>query len=149
MKLVLYALADRYNADQEICWPSVQWICDFTELGERTVRRALDDLEAAGLIVFVGRRGNRADRMTNAYTLPVDNHRSTTGQSGTPRANGVPETTKRGAREYQTGCQSGTLTNREPLENRARNKRNPVENRAPVRSPEETLAFLEQERANQ
>ena len=61
-KFVLFALADRWNADTGVCWPSVAWICEFTELGERTVRRALDELEADGFIIHDGWFGRRADR---------------------------------------------------------------------------------------
>lgn len=149
-KFVLFALADRWNADTGVCWPSVRWICDFTELGERTVRRALDELEADGFIIHDGWFG-RADRQTKVFRLPVDNPIRTGCQSGTPNNHGVPESPLRGAALSITGCQSGTLTIREPLENRAtqsRRNRKPVDNltRAPIPTPEETLQMLKEER---
>jgi hypothetical protein len=149
-KFVLFALADRWNADTGVCWPSVRWICEFTELGERTVRRALDELETDGFIIHDGWFG-RADRQTKVFRLPVDNPIRTGCQNGTPNLHGVPESPLRGARESTAGCQSGTLTIREPLENRAqqaRRKRRPVDNltRAAIPSPEETLRMLEEER---
>jgi hypothetical protein len=150
-KFVLFALADRWNSDTGVCWPSVRWICEFTELGERTVRRALDELEADGFVIHDGWFG-RADRKTKVYRLPVDNPIRTGCRSDTPSIHGVPESPLRGARESITGCQSGTLTIREPEENRAspsRRNRKPVDNltRSPIPSIEETLRKLEEERA--
>ena len=146
-KFVLFALADRWNADTGVCWPSVAWICDFTELGERTVRRALDELEADGFIIHDGWFGRRADRQTKVYRLPVENPIRTGCQNGTSKGHGVPESPSRGATESTTGCQSGTLTVKEPLVNRAPRKRGPVENRPAIRTPEETLAYLNGERS--
>lgn len=48
-KAVLMNLADRADAVW-LCWPGQKLIAKDTELGERTVRRALDDLEKDGLI---------------------------------------------------------------------------------------------------
>lgn len=48
-RLVLLDLADRANADHK-CWPSQLTIAARTHLSERTVRLALKELEAAGLI---------------------------------------------------------------------------------------------------
>lgn len=150
-KFVLFALAERWNADTGVCWPSVRWICEFTELGERTVRRALDELEADGLIIDDGWMFHRADRKTRKYRLPVDNDLTTGCQSGTPNGHGVPERPPRGARESTTGCRSGTLTVIEPLENqsaRAPKRKRPVDNltRAPIPTPEETQRMLAEER---
>jgi hypothetical protein len=149
-KFVLFALADRWNAGTGVCWPSVAWICEFTELGERTVRRALDELEEHGFIIHDGWFG-RPDRKTKVYRLPVDNPMRTGCQNGTPSIHGVPESPSRGATESTAGCQSGTLTIREPLQNRdTRNRRSrrPVDNltRPALPSPEETLRMLEEER---
>lgn len=149
-KFVLFALAERWNADTGVCWPSVRWICEFTELGERTVRRALDELEADGLVIHDGWFGT-AGRKTKRYRLPVDNDREKGCQSGTPPIHGVPERQVRGARESTTGCRSGTLTVIEPLENqsaRAPKRKRPVDNltRAPIPTPEETQRMLAEER---
>lgn len=73
-KLVLFLLADKYNDDYNVAWPSVQWLADHTELSRRTVQRALRDLEAAGLIIPAGVmvNGGRADHATSAYRLPIE-----------------------------------------------------------------------------
>lgn len=49
-KAVLLALADRANQDTGLCCPTIARIAEQTELGQRTVQRALVDLEEAGLI---------------------------------------------------------------------------------------------------
>jgi hypothetical protein len=46
-KLVLLALAD-FACDGGECWPSIATLCGKTELGERTVQRAVSALEQAG-----------------------------------------------------------------------------------------------------
>jgi len=150
-KFVLMALADRWNSDTGVCWPSVGWICEFTELSERTVRRALRELEEQGLIVHDGWFGWRADRQTRRYRLAVDNSSTTGGHSDRSCANGGSLTTARGVTQSVTGGHSDPLTIREPLVNRAartRRSRRPVENLTapPILSPEETLRMLEQER---
>lgn len=48
-KLVLIALANYANEDGE-CWPSQATLAQWTEQGERTIRRHLIDLEQLGLI---------------------------------------------------------------------------------------------------
>lgn len=47
---VLLALADRYNETQGGAWPSYADLVRRTGLGERTVRRAVDDLESRRLV---------------------------------------------------------------------------------------------------
>lgn len=47
-KLVLLALADQANDQGTQCWPSVATIAKRSGQGERTVRRALSDLETKG-----------------------------------------------------------------------------------------------------
>jgi DNA-binding transcriptional ArsR family regulator len=49
-KAVLLALANRVNHDTGRCFPSIERLVEETELSDRTVRRALDDLEEAGFI---------------------------------------------------------------------------------------------------
>lgn len=96
-RLVLVALADRYNDDTGVCWPSIKTISKNIGVSERTVYKAIDELEAAGLIG----RGNpqwvahlRADRRPTVWTLnlgmvkPVEKKRETD--------NGVNEVLERG-----------------------------------------------------
>ena len=65
-KLVLVALADRCNKDTLRCDPSIRKIMDDTGLGERTVFRALLDLEEDGFIKRVQRTrpNGRSVRLT-------------------------------------------------------------------------------------
>ena len=96
-RLVLIALADRYNDDTGVCWPSIKTISKDIGVSERTVYKAIDELEAAGLIG----RGSphwvahlRADRRPTVWTLnlgivkPVEEKRETD--------NGVSEVLARG-----------------------------------------------------
>lgn len=55
-KFVLTCLADEAN-DQGVCWPSVAAIVEKTCMGERTVRRAIADLEDMHLVVADRRSG--------------------------------------------------------------------------------------------
>ena len=50
-RLVLIALADRYNNDTQVAWPSIATIADDLNMSRNTVQKALDALEQAGLIV--------------------------------------------------------------------------------------------------
>lgn len=73
---VLWALANYANEDGKGAFCSVETIECITRLGERTIRRKLDDLQAAGLI----RQGNpavaaayidRADRRPQVFDLDI------------------------------------------------------------------------------
>ena len=76
-KLVLVKLADRADEDGE-CFPSIELIAHETEMAERTVRRHLDALEAAGLISRETRGRGRLYHLNIAST-PV--RESGNGQS--------------------------------------------------------------------
>ena len=138
-KLVLLLLADRYNDSDEIAWPPVAWLAERAELSRRTVQRALRELEEQGLIEHVGWRGRSADRQAKTYRLPIPN--------GASQCHPMTSTTSRGVIHDVTGRHSDALTIREPLVNRAPRKRTPVENRPAIRTPEETLAYLNGERS--
>lgn len=67
-KAVLMNLADR--ADEAwSCFPGQKRIAEDTELGERTVRRALDDLEQAGLLLRFHRRRKDGSWTSDRYVL--------------------------------------------------------------------------------
>lgn len=96
-RLVLIALADRYNDDTGVCWPSIKTIATEIGVSERTVHKAIKDLEAAGLI----ERGNprwvahlRADRRPIVWTLNLGMVKPPEGQR--PTDNGVGEALARG-----------------------------------------------------
>lgn len=74
-RLVLVALADRYNDDTRVCWPSIKTISNEIGVSERTVIKAIKELESFGLI----KRGAphwvshiRADRRPTVWTLNLN-----------------------------------------------------------------------------
>lgn len=74
-RLVLVALADRYNDDTGVCWPSIKTISNDIGVSVQTVHKAISDLESAGLIS----RGSphwvahiRADRRPTVWTLNLN-----------------------------------------------------------------------------
>lgn len=71
-KLVLLALADQANDEGRQCWPAVMTIARKSGQGERTVRRALKDLEAKGHLTR-----HHSDGATTQYHVHP-------GHSGTP-----------------------------------------------------------------
>jgi DNA-binding transcriptional MocR family regulator len=69
-KCVLVALANRVNPDTELCCPSISRLVFETELSRSSVKRALYELDAVGLIVKVPRvRANGSDT-SNEYRFP-------------------------------------------------------------------------------
>ncbi len=83
-KFVLHCLADEAN-DQGHCYPSVSAIMEKTCMGDRTVRRAIADLEAMNLIV-ANRRDGRATLydLTPAVAAGVKGHKSSRRKPRTP-----------------------------------------------------------------
>lgn len=74
-RLVLVALADRYNDDTRVCWPSISTIADGIGVSVPTVHKAIKELEGAGLI----RRADphwvahlRPDRRPTVWTLNLE-----------------------------------------------------------------------------
>ena len=74
-RLVLIALADRYNDDTGVCWPSIKTISEEIGVSVPTVHKAIRSLEEADLIA----RGNphwvshlRPDRRPTVWTLSLD-----------------------------------------------------------------------------
>lgn len=64
-KLVLIGIADRYNDEYGMAWPSVKWLATTGDCSDRTVTRKLNKLEEMGLVV-IERRFNE----TSVYKLP-------------------------------------------------------------------------------
>jgi hypothetical protein len=82
-KLVLLALADQANDEGRQCWPAVSTIARKSGQGERTVRRALSDLESKGHLT----RQHRDGSSTQYHVHPC--------QIGTPANPApLPKTTK-------------------------------------------------------
>jgi len=69
-KTVLFALA-QYSDEKNSCYPGQELLAKITELSERAVRRALSDLEKAGLIRREMRRDASGRRTSDRYFLEV------------------------------------------------------------------------------
>lgn len=69
-KLVLLALADRHNTEEEVARPSVAWIAEWADLNRKTVINSLAELERAGLISDSGQRAG-ATMQVKAYRLHI------------------------------------------------------------------------------
>ena len=67
-KTVYVYLRDRADASG-VCWPGIKTIAGELGLSTRMVQRALDDLEAAGLIVKKQRRRSNGSLTSNLYRL--------------------------------------------------------------------------------
>jgi len=70
-KLILIALADRHNEDSNIAYPSIAWLCEFSDLNRKTVIASLQRLEAAGLIADSGQRVGKSKQI-KAYSLAIE-----------------------------------------------------------------------------
>lgn len=63
----LYLYQRCYNKDS--CFPAISTICSDTKLSRSTVKRALNDLEAAGFIRRTSRYRENKGQSSNLYTL--------------------------------------------------------------------------------
>uniref|UniRef100_UPI003AF62E4A helix-turn-helix domain-containing protein n=1 Tax=Thiolapillus sp. TaxID=2017437 RepID=UPI003AF62E4A len=79
-KPVLVALAEHVGGAGRECWPSLARLALMTGYSERTVRRALRALEAAGLVRIERRPGRPALYSLNLSTTP-DRESGAPGQS--------------------------------------------------------------------
>lgn len=70
-KLVLIALADRHNEESGLAYPSIAWLCEFSDLNRKTVIASLQRLEALGLIADSGQRVGKS-RQIKAYALHLE-----------------------------------------------------------------------------
>lgn len=70
---VLRVLAEMHNLSSGVCWPSIKLICARTGYSKSTVRRAINALEAAGLLI-VHRRLRKGTRWHTSciYKLRID-----------------------------------------------------------------------------
>lgn len=71
---VLLCLADHFNAKQMAAWPSYPRMVLRTGLSERTIRRAIADLEARGLIAKESRISSSGRKVGLRYTFPQLDH---------------------------------------------------------------------------
>lgn len=104
-KLVLIALANHASPDGTGAFPSVERICRYTCLSERTVRATLASLKASGLIVecdprIVEAYIPRSDRRPRGYNLVMNEVREVQvveERGANDGIDGVQMTTERGA----------------------------------------------------
>jgi len=71
MKLVLLALADRHNTEENLARPSISWLAEWTGLDRKTVIASLGGLQALGLISDSGQR-HGATGQIKAYRLHLE-----------------------------------------------------------------------------
>lgn len=73
-KLVLLALAERAHRENNIAFPSLAAVHEFTCLNRKTIIAALDDLEANGFITATGEKAGRTKQIKvyhlNLETVP-------------------------------------------------------------------------------
>ena len=69
-KLVLWALAEHYNERNALCFPSQERIAEETGLNKSSVKRAISELEGAGLVSK--RRGIRRGSRNASYRYRLD-----------------------------------------------------------------------------
>jgi Helix-turn-helix domain len=73
-KIVLLALADRYNADTGDCFPSIRRLETDCCMSKSSILRSVDELEKAGLITAIERRDKLGRNKSNQYELHLDNN---------------------------------------------------------------------------
>lgn len=115
-RLVLLALADHADDETWSCWPSLSHLAAKCRISERTVRRSLRDLEAAGEVQTVTRAGtsSRYHIRLNNPGQPVRPGQSDPPDNLTGPDNGVRPTPDNGVRPPRTGRVRGTIN--EPSE---------------------------------
>lgn len=143
---VLLILADNANDEGKGAYPSASTIAEETGMSLRTVRKKLNDLETAGIIM----RGDQAladylpaNRRSVVWDLNLDNnrraesapqhtpaHTTTRGAKSAPQTDGpdVQQGCNRGATDVQQGC---SLSAHNPL-----NPINPINPREAAREHE-------------
>ena len=84
-KLVLLALADECRGSDGLCWPGLKRVAAMTCIEVRSVRRHIEALEKAGLLVREERQREDGSRTSNLLRLAVPHPDATVrGGSDTP-----------------------------------------------------------------
>lgn len=86
-KFVLLALADRHNSDTGRCDPSMKRVADDCGMSRESVKRAVRELQKAGLIE-AHQRFNGTANISNFYTLSLDGVGSDRPHLGSDRPRG-------------------------------------------------------------
>jgi hypothetical protein len=116
-KFVLVALADKAD-ESHSCFPGQKMIAEMVGAGERTIRRALDQLEEAGYIERQRRTVEGGWRTSDRYVLAVGTMFDSQADNLAGRAN-RPSATGQPANDDTPTGQSGRA--REPKENPKKN----------------------------
>lgn len=103
LKAVLYAIAN-YADEEGFCWPSQSRLSKDTELGERTVRKALLELEERGVIERTPRKNDKQRYRTDVIRL--------VGQFADPRT--IQSTKKKPAASDADGDENPAARGAEP-----------------------------------
>jgi hypothetical protein len=108
-KLILMGLADRHNTEEDVAYPSLKWLAEFSSLDRKTIISGLTRLEADKLIADSGHRYG-ATKQIKGYRLSLENSMGKTEpfQKRNRSENGGKEYRKR---------------NTEPIRNQHRNKK--------------------------
>jgi hypothetical protein len=114
-RIVLYVLAD-YADEAGTCWPSQRTIADQTELNERTVRRALGELEEVGLIRRIQRARPNGSRTTDRIELALERPPDREPAPAPDRGTGGPRTEEPGAPDTAPGPEPTSEPSVEPTE---------------------------------
>jgi DNA-binding transcriptional ArsR family regulator len=70
-KLVLLALADECRGSDGLCWPGLKRVAEMVGVEQRTVRRAVEQLEEAGLLIREQRRREDGSQTSNLIRLAI------------------------------------------------------------------------------
>lgn len=117
-KSVLVSLADQAN-DSGLCWPSIDTICRRTCLGERTVQRALHELQEVGLVQRILRQGHSTHYLvTTPATAAPPSERHPATAAPTP-ATAPPQPPPE---RHLTPATAAPRTVREPSDEPSRNR---------------------------
>lgn len=120
-KMVLIALADRHNEEDDASWPSIAWLADFCCIDRKTVITSLDRLETEGLIIDTGLRTGKTKQI-KVYRLALNSPK-----------NGIPKTELLGSKSTTFSVKQSQKRDTEPY-------REPI---TPVSSNEDTAPASE------
>lgn len=108
-KAVLVALADITRRDADCCWPSRARLAALTELHPDTIRRAIRELEVAGLVEVEARYSDAGRRQGTLYKLKLGGGAES---GGAPAQHGEDPRTARGTTPAECGPNRGEGTDR-------------------------------------
>lgn len=99
--LVLLAIADHADADG-VCWPGMRRVAEKTGLARRTVVRAVEALEASGLMKVERRKTGSGRQTSNRYLLQMGPSDTLTPRNGQDTPGGGGEMSRTGGTRDHT-----------------------------------------------